>query len=483
MKTRLLALLFVFNFLGVSFGRLNLPDDEILFLQARLRPFRLTSALGSFTRRTYDLLSRSSLHENLVFSPFSVHAATSMLFYGSQENSTTFEQLSDLLGLQARENYGDYLLNYLLVLLGYEQDFPQYVLNANRLYVDETVQLEPNFQGALERFYRAEAMKGNFATQGPETAREINDFIKNVTRGNIDKIIDPLDIDELTRLVIINAIYFKGAWLDSFDPKDTRPGTFTLASRQKVTHPKMMNRAGIYWISDADPVLGVDIIDIPYENQDFSMLLFIPNDPNDYSLTSLVDKLFSYEGPLFDDLYRRMINRKVNVTIPSFEIESSVDIAKTFIALGVTDVFDPVVANLYDISTNYKDLHVDYIRHKAHILVNEEGTEASGATAIIIGTRSSQSIISLSADRPFIYMIVDKRYNIALFMGKYMTPDDVPPPPSAPQNAEELSAPNRGRTDSSNTKGNAPKAKPGISFPFRARETLVLKKEHVIVNE
>ncbi|QQP36834.1 Serpin B8, partial [Caligus rogercresseyi] len=393
---------------------------------------------------------------------------TSMLFYGSQENSSTFQQLSDLLGLQRREHYGDYLLNYLLVLLGYERDSPQYVLSANRLYVDKSVELEANFASALERFYRAEALKGDFANDGPRTAEEMNAFVSNVTRGNIKTIIAPRDIDELTRLVIINAIYFKGNWFKSFDPKDTRPGTFTLSSGQVATHPKMMNQGGHFWVSDADPELKADVVDIPYENEDYSMLLFIPRDPTDFSLDFLEDKLRHHNGSLFDSLYRRMISRKVNLTMPSFEIESSADISETFIALGVTDVFDQSKSNLFDISTNYKDLHVDYIKHKAHILVNEEGTEASAATAIVVGTRSSSSPIRISANRPFIFMIVDKRYNLALFMGKYVSPGgDKRPSSSQPNQSQDVGEEEEVEQASRSKESQEPK-RVNIQFPFRS---------------
>ncbi|CAB4058071.1 unnamed protein product [Lepeophtheirus salmonis] len=341
-----------------------------------------------------------------------------MLFYGSPGNSSTFEQLSNLLGLNRREHYGEYLLNYLLVLMGYERDLPNYVLAANRIYVDQSVELEENFRGALARFYRADAIKGDFALNGPTVAEEMNEFVSNTTRGNIKNIISPRDIDELTRLVIINAIYFKGDWLEQFDPLDTLPGQFRLSPQSSVLYPKMMNKVGHYWVSYDDPELNADIIDLPYENQDFSMLLFIPNDPNDYSLNILDEKINNYQGSLFDNLYRRMVNRKVNITMPSFEIETSEDISEIFIALGVTDVFDQSKSNLNDISTNYKDLHVDYIKHKARIIVNEEGTEASAATAIVIGTRSSSSLIRMSADRPFIFIITDKRFNIPTLLWK-----------------------------------------------------------------
>ena len=191
---------------------------------------------------------------------------------------------------------------------------------------------------------------------------------------------------------------------------------------RSILHQRMMKTNGTFWVAMADEDLNANIIELSYEDPDYSMLIIVPQ--ND--LSDLEDRLRS-SGP--DDLpltsvLRKMMLRNVDLTLPQFEVENSKDFVEVFRELGVEDVFSEDSADLSDISED-EDLHVDAIIHKAKVTIDETGSEAAAATSVVIGTRSSSSDekpIPFEVNKPFIFAILDRARNLPLFFGRIVNP-------------------------------------------------------------
>ena len=184
---------------------------------------RLSDSMELFTKNAYNVMaSNSPTNQNLIFSPFSIHTAMSMLYYGSPENSETFRQLATGLGLQEPQHFKDYLFNYLSVLHAYENS--DYVTIANRIFVDQSINLRNDFKNVIQLFYKSGVDSVDMINDGRAVVDGINEYVEKVTHGIIKDLMDVNDIDELSRMVLINAIHFKGDWKIQFDKSRTEPG-------------------------------------------------------------------------------------------------------------------------------------------------------------------------------------------------------------------------------------------------------------------
>ena len=277
---------------------------------------------------------------------------------------------------------------------------------ANALWAQRGFPFLPAFIDQTRRTYEAQLDLLDFADE--QHAREtINKWVEEKTRDRIKNLIPHGILNADTRLVLTNAIYFKARWANTFSKNMTQDGDFTLADG-KTTKAKMMRqteRMGYGQTPDAQ------IVRIPYEAHEAEMLLIVPRKAD--ALAAVEEKLADFLAPLHDA-------RRVELHLPRFTMTHELNLARTLKAMGMTDAFDPFKADFSGMSTADRLAITDAL-HKAFVLVDEEGTEAAAATAIMVGVTAmpiEDEPVVVKADRPFLFLIRHTQTGAILFMGR-----------------------------------------------------------------
>jgi serpin B len=239
----------------------------------------------------------------------------------------------------------------------------------------------------------------------------INDWVSEQTEGRIKDLIPEGVITPLTRLVLTNAVYFNAAWREKFEESATQNGQFHLVNGTEVTAP-MMRKTDSYGYVKSGNVVGVEL---PYDGNELSMVI----------LTNTAGTFTDFEKGLTFSKVNELIDgiqySEVRLTMPKFEFESKFGLKETLQSMGMVLPFQDN-ADFTGISTQ-SDLHIDDVIHKAFISVDEAGTEAAAATAVIVGTTSmpvEQAVVTL--DQPFVFLIRDIQTGVIIFIGRVMNP-------------------------------------------------------------
>jgi serpin B len=230
------------------------------------------------------------------------------------------------------------------------------------------------------------------------------------TENKIENLLPPGAVDSLTRLVLTNAIYFHASWLFPFSV--TEENTFTLLDNSKVT-AQMMSEVEELRYAEGE---GYRAVELPYENRDTSMLIILPtlNDFDEFEMTLNAERV--------SEIVENLEYGNVDLKMPKFEFESSLGLGQMLQEMGMSAAFDPFRADFSGIDDN-RDLYITNVLHKAFISVDENGTEAAAATAVIIGTISiPPPPIEISIDHPFIFMIRNNSTGAILFLGRVLDP-------------------------------------------------------------
>jgi serine protease inhibitor len=278
---------------------------------------------------------------------------------------------------------------------------------ANSLWTAGDAKIKPAFLDSSRQFYQAEVASVDF--KNPVTAQKINDWCSAHTHGKIPKMVQPpLGAN---RLILLDAIYFKGDWTVPFDKKLTHDMPFTLGNGQTVTHPRM-SRAGEFQYYEDDALQAVCL---PYAGRAVSMYVFLPK-------KSLDDFVQSLTMENWRQWTRQFRSRKGTVELPRFKLENEYNLNDVLAALGMPMAFTRQ-ANFHGISD--ESLYIDWIRQKTYVDVNEEGTEAAAVTGI--GFRASvvrreDPPFHMVVDRPFFLAIRENGTGTMLFLGAIMDP-------------------------------------------------------------
>ena len=386
----------------------------------------LSDPVNKFSKQMLRTLTGKEKYndKNIIVSPFSIHTALSMLFYGSPKNSTTNNELAQLLNLNTDEGFDTktYLFNFLKLLKFYNDARDLYdaeVEIANKIFLQEGFNIKEHFKTLLEAFYLTSTQTTDFA-KSEEAADAINEYVENKTRGLIEEIITPQDIGLLTRLVLVNAIYFKADWKYQFNKKFTSPMFYNLIGNQgRVEHEKGMKVLAAFRSGNSEK-LNSRILELPYESSDFSMYVMIPKNNTLESLNGLVQ---NYEIDEIEKSLRASPSGQLTkVYMPAFETTFKTELKDTLEAMGVSTLFR--TADLDDISD--EPLYVSDVLHKAQVKINEEGSEAAAATAVIVNTRSGGPSRprhhEFRVDQPFVFIIHDNANKLPLFIGRIINP-------------------------------------------------------------
>jgi serine protease inhibitor len=349
---------------------------------------------------------------NLFFSPHSISTALAMTYAGAR--GSTEKQMAEVLHFDLEQKRLHPAFRELLDQLETGEGERGYQLSvANALWGQKGYEFLEKFLNLTKENYGAGLSELDFIG-ATETARQtINSWVEKETEDKIKELIKPGVLDQMTRLVLTNAIYFKGFWESQFEEEMTRPAPFTLVSGEKVQVPTMHRTADFKYAEAED----FQALELPYKGGDLSMTIFLPKETDglaalEQSLTA--EKLATWLSTLEE--------QEVIVALPKFRMTSEFSLAEVLKSMGMTDAFDVKEADLSGM-TGKKDLFITAVLHKAFVEVNEEGTEAAAATGVVVALKSappSQPVFR--ADHPFLFLIRDLRSNSILFLGRVMDP-------------------------------------------------------------
>lgn len=357
-------------------------------------------------------------NENLIFSPYSISVALAMAQAGAKEK--TLQQMNDVLRFSLPVEDLHPAINALQLELNkreindYEEGKKDFELSiVNSIWGEKTYTFLPEYLDLLAKNYGAGLRLADFIQQPDASRKEINQWVSDRTNDRIKDLLPENSITELTRLVLTNAIYFKASWLHQFEPGMTQNGVFTLLGGEDVQVP-MMHQTETFGYASQD---GYQLISLPYEGNKLSMLIILPDENN----FTQVEEAMS--GLDFQNLVSAISYTQLDLSMPKFKIESSIGLADQLDAMGMKDAFSPGIADFSGMDGTH-DLYISAVQHKAFIEVDETGTEAAAATAVVVGIESmpNDEPLKVNIDRPFVFMIIDNKTGSVLFLGRVINP-------------------------------------------------------------
>lgn len=365
----------------------------------------------------FDLYARLRTSPgNVVMSPASVHLALSMTYAGARGETAT--QMASVLHV---EPSGDALhAGYGAALRSWNARTPATLRVANRIFADRSVPVEDAFMTLTRQRYGAPLERLDFMG-APEPSRlAINQWVEERTEERIPDLLPERSITALTRMVLANAIYFKGTWQTQFDPAATSPRPFQVGGRTEVDVPAMTVRGRFAWSNHPD---GVRVLELPYAGGDLSMVFVLPAERTGAGALPAVEAQLSQASL---SRWRSTLQEvEVQVQIPRFRLEPpTVRLSDHLEAMGMPLAFDSH-ADFSGIATLRDGLYISEVFHKAFVEVNEEGTEAAAATAVVMVTRSAAPRPEpprFIADHPFLFLLMDRQTGAVLFLGRVSDP-------------------------------------------------------------
>lgn len=354
---------------------------------------------------------------NLIVSPYSIATALTMTCAGAR--GTTEAQMADVLHLElAADELHPALAalqaDLMTVETGGPDEEPLRLTLANGLWGQRGFPFRAAYLDLLDTYYGAGLNLLDFV-RAPEAARQtINDWVAEETEDRIQDLLPPGSVDVDTRLVLANAITFKGAWASVFEVDRSREGTFTRLDGTTVTVP-MMSQVGHFAYAGLD---GYQAIALPYQGGDAAMLILLPEAGRYEAWEDVLDV------DLFQATREALASTNVALTMPRFQTETAFSLEEALAGLGMVDAFDPRRADFSGmVETAGGGLYVSAVVHQAFITVDEMGTEAAAATGVVFGPTSAPlAPIALTLDRPFVYAIVDQASGAILFLGRVLDP-------------------------------------------------------------
>lgn len=388
----------------------ELESDKTPVFAGNISGFR--DAINVFS---FDLFKKlySSSEGNVFYSPYSVFTALAMTYEGS--NSDTAVEMRDVLNIeQDNESFHNYMKN-LYILLNKNAEYD--ISTANALWIKKNLNLLKDYLSVIETYYGGVANETDFSN--PELAAgKINHWVENNTNGLIKDLIQSSHIDPLyTALILTNAIYFKGVWKIQFDPVNTTDRSFEIDSDVfiDVETMSLVNTKDYFNYTETE---DLQLLELQYSGDDLSMIILLPKEKE---LSEIID---SFDADQFKQLIESMNEEMVDIYLPKFKYETSYGLNEPLIELGMANAF----SSYADFSkiTGARDLQISDVLHKAYIDINEEGTEAAAATAVIMVLTSNDnggsSRIVFDADHPFLYIVQHKETGTILFIGSVTNP-------------------------------------------------------------
>ncbi|XP_056131772.1 leukocyte elastase inhibitor-like [Lampris incognitus] len=374
---------------------------------------------GSNTAFALDLfrtLSQASPSGNVFVSPLSISSALAMVYLGARGD--TAAQMAKALSFNLDT---DIHTDFQQLTADINSPSASYILKlANRLYGENTSNFLPGFLEATQKFYRADLRAVDFIGAPEECRAEINTWVEEQTENKIKDLLKPGTVSTMTRMALVNAIYFKGNWLNRFNEANTKEMPFKINQNESKPVQMMHQMRKLHF--NYIPEYNLQILELPYVEEELSMFILLPEESADGS-----DPLLKLENELTKKKLDKWTNRDnmdigsdVIVHLPKFKMEEEYELNEPLAKLGMKDVFCGMKADLSGMS-GQGGLFLSTVAHKAFVEVNEEGTEAAAATAGV-AVFCMQREEHFTADHPFLFFIRHNQTKSILFLGRFSSP-------------------------------------------------------------
>ncbi|KAI3378659.1 hypothetical protein SNEBB_008420 [Seison nebaliae] len=384
--------------------------DEFIAIGHQGELDQISQTVNQFSFKVYEKLFNEN--ENLIYSPVSLATAMSLAAVGArgrtfQELRSALELPSDIQSIAAE--FGHLMKSFNTV---------KEVTMVNKMYVHNQMPLEKSYKNIATNYFQAEAQNVDFTGNKKKIVSDVNDWVAEKTHHLITNLLSESHINSLTRLIVLNAIHFKGSWIKQFNKKLTRSSLFTLSNGRAMS-TDMMNIKSKFGFMENSKDFDAKILSMPYVGDRLSFIVMLPNDAKN-GFKTIASK---FHPKVFHKIVSKMPLQNVKVSIPKFKLETEESLKKSFREIGIVNSFTNN-ANFSGISQ--KDhLYISDVLHKAVIDVNEKGTEAAAATGVIMMTESitfEPKKLEIICNRPFQYFIYDHTLNMILFAGHFANP-------------------------------------------------------------
>jgi serpin B len=345
---------------------------------------------------------------NVIMSPLSIQSATSLAYFGTsgktEQDMKSAMHYDSLSKTQIADSFAD-LQEKVKGTTGLKI--------ANKIFVKNGFTVKPTFNEVATKSFESKTESVDFA-QSQKAAKIINDWVESKTNNKIKDLIKSSSLDSDTRMILVNAIYFKGAWVHQFDKKATRKSPFFLDEQKSVDTDFMFIKK--YFRYGVFPELDATVLELPYKDTDITLLIILPNSKT--GLSSLEARLNQID---LNEISSKLFSRQVHVYLPKFKIEYEVNLNNILMELGMGRMFSDN-AEFTELLETSERLKVSKAVHKAFIEVNEEGAEAAAATALQIMRLSAirGPRTNFEANHPFLFALKSNTQNI--FMGRFVKP-------------------------------------------------------------
>lgn len=374
-------------------------------------PAGINSVISANNQFAIDLYSElKNSDKNIFFSPYSISTALAMVYEGAR--GKTAEEIQSVFHFPTDSN----LRHSSFAAIHNQLNKPdsKYKLSiANALWAQKDYKFLSDYLTILQQYYAGKATNVDFINSTEESRLIINKWVEDETNQKIKGLFPQGSLNSATRLVLTNAIYFKGTWVKQFEKSQTRDEDFRLSSASTIKVP-MMRRTDENAKFNYAETSDLQVLEMLYEGDKLSMLILLPKGDNlsllENSLT--LDKINGWRNELRE--------QSVDIFIPKFTFDTKYSMNDTLTKMGMPTAF----ADGADFSgmDGTLDLFIQQVIHQAFVDVNEEGTEAAAATGVGVGKTAMPQKFEFRADHPFIFAIQDKENGNILFLGRVINP-------------------------------------------------------------
>lgn len=368
----------------------------------------VVNANNNFAFDLYSELDKSE-NGNIFYSPYSISAALAMTYEGAK--GQTADEMKSVFHFPEsnilRSNFAS-IYNEIN-----KKDKPYKLSTGNALWVQQDYKFLEEYLSTVEKYYGGKAANLDFDRETEKSRQTINTFIEEQTNNKIKDLIPKGILDASTVMVLTNAIYFKGTWTWEFDKSDTSEQDFKITPANIVKTPMMYMKNDKAKFNYAD-VGDLQILELPYKGEEISMLILLPTENLDIIEPSLTaEKLKEWKSQMKEDNLDAIF-------LPKFEFDAKYFMQETLSKMGMPTAFGNADFSGMD---GTKNLFINAVIHQAFVKVDEEGTEAAAATAVIMEGKSAVVQRKIfRADHPFIFIIQEKKTGNILFLGKVVDP-------------------------------------------------------------
>ncbi len=384
----------------------------------------VVEANNQFAFELYNELAKTE-QGNMFYSPYSISSAFAMVYEGARGKTA-----DEMVSIMHFPEYDLLRPNFASIYNKVNSGSSEYELRTgNALWLQQDYPFLEEYVNNVEDYYGGKAAGVDFVNEPEMTRQTINSFIEEQTNNKIKDLIPEGAINPLTRMILTNAIYFKGTWEWEFDKSETRDRDFKITKDNVVKVPTMYmdpDKARFNYVDTGE----VQVLELPYKGDDLSMLILLPKQGDyydydtgervtlEYTIEDIeisVEKLAEYKAQMKE-------TKLSSIYLPKFEFDTKYFMANTLSAMGMPTAFKRDGSADFSGMTLEEKLFIQKVIHQAYVKVDEKGTEAAAATAIMIGATSVAPSNIFDADHPFIFIIQQKYTGNILFMGRVVDP-------------------------------------------------------------